>query len=114
MKSSFDHIVERARKIHPTKGPSPRGAPYGYFEFSNGLRVVVGCGMGWEHVSVSRRGRIPNWEDMHWVKQRFWDDDETVMQLHPSEDRYVNECRYCLHLWRPIGAEIPIPPIELV
>jgi hypothetical protein len=68
----------------------------------------------WEHVSVSTKNRCPNWQEMCFVKKLFWKDDESVMQLHPSESMYVNNHPFCLHLWRPTKAEIPLPPPLLV
>ncbi len=76
--------------------------------------VVASTGMGWEHVSVSRRDRCPTWDEMCQVKDLFWGDDDCVMQLHPPKTEYVNNHSYCLHLWRPIGAAIPMPPSFLV
>lgn len=70
----------------------------------------------WEHVSVSvqpgmtARPRCPSWEEMCFVKSIFWEEEDCVMQLHPPKSDYVNESPYCLHLWRPIGVEIPRPP----
>jgi hypothetical protein len=65
---------------------------------------------GWEHVSVSTRDRIPNWEEMSFVKELFWRDEEWVVQYHPARSHYVNFHPHCLHLWRPIEAELPTPP----
>lgn len=79
-----------------------------------GLRIQFSNGFGWEHVSVSRRKRMPTYEDMDKVKRLFWCDDETVMQLHVDRADHVNCHPYCLHLWRPIGVEIPRPPSILV
>lgn len=55
---------------------------------------------GWEHVSVSTKRRVPNWEEMCWVRDLFWDEEETVVQFHPPKSQYVNFHPYCLHLWR--------------
>jgi hypothetical protein len=38
----------------------------------------------------------------------------TVIQYHPSKDRYVNTNENCLHLWKPINEDLPTPPIILV
>lgn len=78
------------------------------------LRVVASDGMGWEHVSVSMPDRCPTWEDMDFVKNLFWDPEDAVMQLHPPRSMHVNNHPYCLHLWRPIDAFIPLPPEWLV
>lgn len=67
----------------------------------------------WEHVSVSARS-IPSWEEMCWVKNLFWEPNECVVQFHPSETMYVNIHSDVLHLWKPIGIEFPMPPLECV
>lgn len=71
---------------------------------------------GWEHVSVSIPGvkRTPTWEEMCHVKKVFWMDAEAVMQLHPPRRDWVSEHPYCLHLWRPKGEPIPLPPAIMV
>lgn len=71
-------------------------------------------GRGWEHVSVSLPHRCPSWAEMCKVKALFWDDEDTVMQLHPPKSEWVNNHKFCLHLWRPIGQAIPRPPALLV
>jgi hypothetical protein len=104
------------------------------------LRVLVGEGGGWDHISVSRASRCPTWEEMCLVRDLFFRDDEWVMQLHPPRDANINIHPYTLHLWRPQTAEeraavladwqlageddplahlptpgpIPIPPREMV
>lgn len=78
------------------------------------LLVIVSCDLGWEHVSVSRRKRTPNWPEMDFVKRLFFKDDETVMQLHVPPTEHINCHPNCLHLWRPVGATIPRPPMALV
>lgn len=64
----------------------------------------------WEHVSVSTRFRAPYWAEMCMVKELFWDAEDTVMQLHPPKSEWRNLHEFCLHLWRPIGIEIPRQP----
>ena len=67
-------------------------------------------GIEWEHVSVSLSNRCPTWEEMCLVKSLFWDDEETVIQLHPPKSKWINNHPYCLHLWRPLKESIPLPP----
>lgn len=74
------------------------------------LVVIASNGEGWDHVSVSRRNRCPNWTEMEQVKRLFFRDDETAMQLHVPPADYVNAHPYTLHLWRPLDQEIPRPP----
>jgi hypothetical protein len=76
--------------------------------------VVSSDGMGWEHVSVSTGERCLTWDEMCFIKDLFWNDDEAVMQLHPPKKDYVRNHPYCLHLWKPLRENIPLPPTILV
>lgn len=84
--------------------------------------VIVGSGAdaddklaaGWEHVSVSTRRRLPNWTEMCFVKDLFWDTDECVIQFHPPRSEYVNNHPLVLHLWRPADNHVRLPPSILV
>lgn len=76
--------------------------------------VVFSWGMGWEHVSVSYPNRTPTWDEMCRVKDIFWNEEECVVQYHPPKSEYVNFHPYCLHLWRRIGEEYPMPPKNFV
>jgi hypothetical protein len=74
------------------------------------LLVIASSSRGWDHVSVSRTNRCPNWPEMEFVKRKFFKNDETAMQLHVPVDDHFNRHPYCLHLWRPLQSEIPRPP----
>jgi hypothetical protein len=76
--------------------------------------VIASEGLGWEHVSVSRRDRCPTWEEMCQIKDLFWDAEDCVVQFHPPASEYVNNHPRCLHLWRQIGSEFPLPNSLLV
>jgi len=76
--------------------------------------VIASDGMGWEHVSVSRRDRCPTWDEMCQVKAMFLGDEDCVVQFHPPKREYVNFHPYCLHLWRQIGLEFSQPDSFLV
>lgn len=78
------------------------------------LTVIASDGGGWNHVSVSRRNRCPNWSEMEHVKRTFFRPDETVMQLHVPESGHINVHPNCLHMWRPHGVKIPRPPASMV
>lgn len=84
--------------------------PYKSYRF----KVVASCGLGWEHVSISLENRCPNWGEMCYFKDLFFEDEECVMQLHPPKSNYVNNHKYCLHLWRPLETTIPMPSSLLV
>ena len=74
------------------------------------MLVVASSGSGWDHVSVSRTNRCPNWPEMEQIKRLFFEDTETAMQLHVPPAEHRNCHPFCLHLWRPLDQEIPRPP----
>ncbi len=78
------------------------------------LRIVASMEDGWDHVSVSRQSRVPNWPEMEFIKRKFFKDDETVMQLHLPPSEHINFHPFCLHLWRPQHVDIPRPPAWMV
>lgn len=75
-------------------------------------------GKDWEHVSVhawrAGKQRTPNWREMAFLKDLFWDAEDTVVQFHPPRSEYVNMHPYTLHLWRWKGGEFPRPHPTLV
>lgn len=118
MKKTVPPELERCRIRDGKYGSDSTSGFFGAFIIqgpcSRDLRVISGPGMGWEHVSVSLNNRCPNWPEMSFVKSLFWDEEEAVMQLHPPKSDYVNYHPYCLHLWKPIDAVIPMPPSIMV
>lgn len=85
--------------------------------FESSLLKVLACDGsldGWEHVSVSLNNRCPNWREMCHIKDLFWDEEDTVLQFHPPKSKYINNHPYCLHLWRPVGKDIELPPQHAV
>ncbi len=81
---------------------------------SQRLFCIASDGDGWEHVSVSRSDRCPTWEEMSMVKSMFWHSEDRVVQFHPPESEHINNHTNCLHLWRPVGVEMPSPPTWMV
>lgn len=83
---------------------------------SDALKVIACAGGGWDHVSVSRHDRVPEWGDMEFVKRRFFEDHETAMQLHVPPAVHINCHPFALHLWRPNDGRhsIPRPPLGMV
>ena len=75
------------------------------------LHIIAGTGAGWDHVSVSLRctRRAPTWDEMCAVKDMFFEQEECVIQYHPPRSVYVQRHPYCLHLWRPLDRQIPMP-----
>lgn len=116
MRLPFSDTIERARLSPHQEYASHRGDDFGYFRFRRkdvALVVIASAGsdeIPWEHVSVSTRNRCPTWDEMAWVKRLFFADEEAVVQYHPPKSQYVNHHPFCLHLWKPIGLELPLPP----
>jgi hypothetical protein len=89
----------------------------------NGLIIatISSDEIGWEHVSVSIKkkngtqiNRCPTWEEMCLVKDLFWDDEDVVIQYHPKKSEYINNHKYCLHLWRPNNKNFETPSKYMV
>lgn len=65
------------------------------------LRVIASDWGNWQHVSVSLKNRCPNWREMCFIKNLFWNEDEECIQFHPKKKEYVNLMQRCLHIWKP-------------
>lgn len=78
------------------------------------LSIIASSGEGWDHVSVSHPRRPPTWGEMEMVKRLFFKEHETAMQLHVPTTDHINIHDNCLHLWRPLDREIPLPPKYMV
>jgi len=118
MRDPFPTYVEDCRIRHG-KWKSDPGDPFGSFEIKIKTThtavtalVMVGDGLGWDHVSVSIKGRrrCPTWEEMSKIKKMFFKPDECVVQYHPKDDNYINIHNFVLHMWRIQKQEFPTPP----
>lgn len=113
------HVPEHLRRTTGLLGSDESFGNNGVFDFpmSGGMmRAVVSDKLGWEHVSVAffKRKRCPTWEEMCAIKAMFWDPDDCVVQYHPPESDYVSNHPFCLHLFRSIERDFPVPPSILV
>ena len=76
------------------------------------LWTIASDGLGWEHVSVSlleHPTKTPTWAEMEHVRLLFWDAEDVVVQIHARRSEWVSHHPGCLHLWRPIGVDLPTP-----
>ena len=71
------------------------------------LMVIASNDAGWDHVSVSRKNRCPNWAEMEHVARLFFRDDEAAMQLHVPAQEHINIHPNVLHWWRPWAPHRP-------
>ena len=79
-----------------------------------GMHVIASTNDGWDHVSISRKSRTPNWPELEHVRKLCFESHEVVMQLHLPEIKHINCHPHCLHLWRPQHEFIPEPPSWMV
>lgn len=78
---------------------------------------VIACSAGgWDHISaqVHRQERLPTWLEMCMLKEIFFHRHEVAIQYHPAEEDYINDHPRVLHIWRPLGLPLPMPPKEYV
>lgn len=108
---SFLELARYAMR-HPTLG-EPDPATGGFFMLGR-LRIIASWSDGWDHVSVSLEDRCPTWTEMERVKRTFFKDTEAAMQLHVPVADHLSLHPYCLHIWRPHDATIPLPPKNMV
>lgn len=78
------------------------------------LWVIAASGDGWDHVSVSKTASIPKWQEMEFIKRKFFHPHEVCMQLHVAEAEHISFHANVLHMWRPHEGEIPLPPFWMV
>lgn len=113
--------LERLNKfrIHPEGMHSKPEDTYGWFVIPGpfGVRLYAMASPiddEWDHVSISTKNRCPNWPEMCLIKDLFYGFEARAIQYHPPEKDYVDNAKYCLHLWRWTKGEFPAPPMELV
>jgi hypothetical protein len=72
--------------------------------------VIASNDEGWDHCSVSRRNRVPNWAEMSQIHRLFFKADEVCIQLHLPEDLHINVHPFVLHIWRSHEQTLLLPP----
>ena len=87
--------------------------------YRQGMKVIASSGkipasQGWDHVSASLPNRCPTWDEMCMIKDLFFYEHEVCMQLHPAKSDNVSNHKFCLHIWRNIYHDIPLPPSSMV
>ena len=99
---------EYEKKVMWVKGSLPfAGIRAGIINL-NGVQTHLCVGRnedGWEHVSAEFMAkRLPTWNEMCFIKDMFWGEEEEVVQIHPRKSDYVN-ITDALHLWRPVNGD---------
>lgn len=78
----------------------------------NGLRIIANAaeyddGREWLHVSVSRKSRVPSYDELTRIKRDFIGEDKKAVFVLLENKNHVNIHNYCLHLF--YSAENPLP-----
>jgi hypothetical protein len=95
----------------------PQGVTVDGYRAKTGLRVIASGGeggMGWDHLSVSCRTRVPEWGEMMLVQRLFFEPHEVVVQFGLPKSKHVNVHPFVLHWWRPRAVMLPLPPEFMV
>jgi hypothetical protein len=58
--------------------------------------------------------RCPKWDEMKYVKELFFEPNETVIQFHPPIADNISINDYVLHLWKNNNQEIQLPPKYMI
>ena len=83
------------------------------------LCVIASWGGHWDHASVhatrlsvagSAMNVTPTWDEMCFVKQLCWQDDEWALEYHPAREDNINVHENTLHIWKPQSKSFPKPP----
>jgi hypothetical protein len=138
MRPAPNSLIEKYRLLTDPASVLCRGTNTGSFlvHFKAYQLKVIACDLcGWDHVSVSLSSRVPSYEEMCFIKDLFFRDDEVAMQLHVAKADHINTNKNVLHLWRPQTVEeraaiaaidpepegdwpqpgpIPLPPKDMV
>lgn len=100
------------KELPPARQLGAEAAEYmGAWAF-NGLQIIATAGEyddghEWLHVSVSRKSRIPTYDEMTRIKRDFIGDDKKAVLVLPEKKNHVNIHENCLHLF--YSAENPLP-----
>lgn len=62
----------------------------------------------WLHVSVSHPKRVPNYDELAYVKRHFVGRDKKAIMVFPDEANHVNTHPFCLHLFHCLDGD-PLP-----
>ena len=63
----------------------------------------------WYHVSISRKNRVPSYEDLAFLKEHFVGPSRWAIQLFVPTKEHINIHPNALHLWHCVTADRPFP-----
>ena len=101
---------DRRRELRPI--PIPRDVARLLQPGTRGYRMgacqilVSQVETGW-HLSITRRDRLPDWEEVRDARYALVPDEAVMAMLLPPRDQYVNAHEFCLQLY-----EVPAAYLE--
>lgn len=75
--------------------------------------IVIREGLGWYHVSLSRRDRLPAYREMSLVKKHWIGDNRWAIHVFPEAHNHVNIHETCLHLWHCLEPGFKLPDFRI-
>lgn len=116
MTGILDPLQLRKRLGRDLWGPPVEFGPDGWqFDSNTGrLRVIVTADVpvpefqGWIHASVSRRDKIPDYEDLVRLHQAVWPEGHAYQCFVPPE-KHINIHPRALHLWGKVDGSPVLP-----
>lgn len=87
----------------------------GYYNISiiqtNDWKRIQVSLLNWWHQQLKV---FPTWDEMCAIKDIFFNDDEAIIEIHPSDEYKIYEKDYTIDLWKPLNKELPLPNPDLV
>lgn len=82
----------------------------GWWLRRDGLKIAFSAnrerdGKVWLHASMSRRSRLPDYEDMVAVRNVLFGPERKAIQILAPDSEHVNIHPYCLHLWSCVDGD---------
>lgn len=66
-----------------------------------GCAVIVSKDAGLWHMSISRKDRLPTYDELKDARYQYMPDVKYAVQIFPPKEDFVNLHQFALHLWEP-------------
>lgn len=63
--------------------------------------IIISKDAGLWHLTISRKDRLPTYDEMKTARYQFLPDVPYMVQIFPPKKDFVNVHQFCLHLWEP-------------
>ncbi|MEA2090951.1 MAG: hypothetical protein U9O83_01135 [Campylobacterota bacterium] len=69
------------------------------YKTNKGVIAIVTVDAGMHHISISHRGRLPNYKEIKEARYQLCPNEIKMAQIYPPKEEFVNLHENCLHLW---------------